>query len=323
MRRLRDARRALGVNRGRGPRLQRRLPAAAYLTVSRRGSLRGSLRGVVRVPERSANGLFQVRRRVGSRGGVSLSVRRSVRLEIRGHLLRRAPSLVFARVGSGRRGRLPAREGLGSPEPPAAAAPSSGPAPRCCALACCSDIASAWRSRRAMLVGRDRPSTGDLERDDEDGAFAGPWTGRARAFRGSRAPETCRTRARDAPSAAAHRRRPPPSSRRADRVTYQPDLKSSCDDTEWTRAAAHHFSFPLASSARGKRSRVRRHGASTRTPRVRSSRAAMLSGVTIVSKEDAERAREKPSGTRSGTRRRRRRGRIQKTRRRWRRVVVR
>ena len=33
---------------------------------------------------------------------------------------------------------------------------------------------------------------------------------------------------------------------------------------------------------------VRRLGASTRTPRVPSSRAAMLSGVTIVSKEDAE-----------------------------------
>ena len=119
---------------------------------------------------------------------------------------------------AGDRGSLPAREGLGSPEPPAAAAPSSGPAPRCCALACCSDIASAWRSRKAMLVGRDRRRPESRKRRRRRRVRGAHGRG-ARGRFGGVARRGHVERARDAPSAAAHRRRPPPSSRRADRVT--------------------------------------------------------------------------------------------------------
>ena len=89
---------------------------------------------------------------------------------------------------AGDRGSLPAREGLGSPEPPAAAAPSSGPAPRCCALACCSDIASAWQESEGDVSWTRSPVDRNLERDDEDGAFAGRTDGaRAGVSGGSRA----------------------------------------------------------------------------------------------------------------------------------------
>ena len=88
---------------------------------------------------------------------------------------------------------LPAREGLGSPEPPAASAPSPEPAPRCCAFACCSDIASAWRACEAMLVRRaiDRA----LGRKEKTARSRGARTARARAFREARARETRETRA--------------------------------------------------------------------------------------------------------------------------------
>ena len=213
-----------------------RLPAAAYPTVSRRGSHRGSLRGVVRIPGRSANGLFQVRRRAV----VSLSVRRSVVSDPRSP----PPTCAFACVrcvGSGRRAPSPPAKVSARPSRPRQPRRRRDPRPAAARSPAAATSRAPAESERCCRTRR--PSTGS-ERDDEDGARgAHGWGARGRF--GGFARRGHVERARDAPSAAAHRRRPPPSSRRADRVTYQPDLKSSARH-RLTRAAAHHFSFPLA-----------------------------------------------------------------------------
>ena len=83
------------------------------------------------------------RRMASSRSAAASSARR-----FRASVAFFSPSLVRLRLCSGSeagdRGSLPARGGPGSRETPAASAPSPELAPRCCAFACCSDIASAW-----------------------------------------------------------------------------------------------------------------------------------------------------------------------------------